>query len=420
MGDLFSIHNVWTALNPDQSISKVIVWLMWLIFFVYVAYLTVYYFKTAKKRVSRINSKIDKIIDKINTDGDTFFTHRQALQDYFSQIPDPILKRAWLGFDQSLISNKSKTRLFSTVDSHYFFNATAVAPWLSGNRLIVSVPSMLVAIGVLGTFLGLVIGLSGLDANANDTETLRAGIGTLISGASVAFITSIWGVLLSLFAGFIERSFERAIKGHLNQLNNKLSAFFPAISSEQALIHIEDASEQSKVALLTLHEKIGAELERSVQDLSVQMQQALVSSLESIMKPAIDSLVANSQQQSSEVLESLVGQFMEGMNQAGQTQTREMGHAAERLDGSLDKLSQITKASSEQNQQMIAQHRELTQHFEQAVDGMRVSSKYLAASSTQLGGISRDLLSVSRELGKGITLEKNKLNHQETEVNPYA
>ncbi len=138
------------------------------------------------------------------------------------------------------------------------------------------------------------------------------------------------------------------------------------------------------------------------------------------MKPAIDSLVENSQQQSSEALGNLVQQFMEGMSQAGQSQTREMGSSAERLDGSLDKLSQITKASSEQNQQMIAQHRELTQHFELAVDGMRTSSKYLAASSTQLGGISRDLLSVSRELARVPLLEKIKAHDSDDKVNPYA
>lgn len=150
------------------------------------------------------------------------------------------------------------------------------------------------------------------------------------------------------------------------------------------------------------------------------MQEALVSALESIMRPAIDSLVENSQQQSSEALEHLVGQFMSGMSQAGQNQTREMGQAAERLDGSLDKLSQITKASSEQNQQMIAQHRELTQHFEQAVDGMRSSSKYLAASSTQLGGVSRDLLSVSGRLGQVLSVGASRMAELETKVDRRA
>lgn len=416
MGDLFSIHNVWIALSPDESISRAIIWLMWLIFFVYTTYLCFYFFKTAKSRVSRINNKLDKI----SAEGETLFVLRQDLKQYFAQSIDPILKRAWLDFDQSLISNKDNTRLFSTVDSRYFFNAAGLAPWLSGNRLIVSVPSMLVAIGVLGTFLGLVIGLSGLDVNASDAASLRAGIGTLIGGASVAFTTSIWGVFLSLLAGFIERSFERVIKGSLTSLNNTISSLFPSISSEQALIHIEDSSEQSKVALQTLHEKIGVELEKSVHNLSEQMQEALVSALESIMKPAIDSLVENSQQQSSEALEHLVGQFMQGMTQAGQNQTREMGHSAERLDNSLEKLGQITKASSEQNQQMIAQHRELTLHFEQAIDGMRASSKYLAASSTQLGGVSRDLLSVSRELGRVPVLDKSKVNDIEDKVNPYA
>lgn len=394
MGDLFSIQNVWVALNPDESIGKAIVWAMWLIFTVYVAYLTLYFFRSANYRVSLISKKIKELTAQ---EGSILIV-RSELKQYFAQSTDSILKRAWLEFDQSLISNKDNTRLYSTVDSHYFFSAARLAPWLSGNRLMVSVPSMLVAIGVLGTFLGLVLGLSGLDTSANDTDALRVGIGVLISGASVAFVTSVWGVLLSLLAGFIERVFERAIKASLTQLNHTLAWLFPSVSSEQTLIHIEGASERSTVALETLHEKIAIELEKSIHDLSNQIQQALVASLESIMKPAIDSLVTNSQNQSSAVLEKLVEQFMAGMSQAGQEQTRQMGYAAERLDGSLDKLSQITKASSEQNQQLIAQHRELTLLFEQAIEAMRASSKYMAVSSTQLGGISRDLLAVSREL----------------------
>ena len=404
MGDLFSLSSVWSALSPTEPISQVIIWLMWLIFIGYVAYLTLYYFRTAKRRVHRINEQLAVL--QHQAEGPVAL--RTALRQHFEQQADSLLKKAWQRFDQSLISSPDQSRLYSTVDSQYFFNAPGLTPWLSGNRLMVSVPSMLVAIGVLGTFLGLVIGLSGLDANANDTDTLRAGIGTLISGASVAFTTSIWGVFLSLVAGFIERAYERAIKAALNQLNNQLAGLFPSVSSEQTLMHIQSTNEQAIAALQNLPTQIGAELEKSVQDLSEQMQTALVTALDRIMQPAIDSLVENNQQQSTAVLETLVEQFMEGMNHAGQNQTRQMGYAAERLDGSLDKLSQITKASSEQNQQMIAQHRELTLLFERAIEAMRSSSKYLAASSTQLGGISRDLLAVSRELGSKQVLESTK------------
>lgn len=429
MNDLFTIHSVWLALNPDEAISKVIIWLMWLLFIAYVVYLSLYYRHTAKRRVQSLREQVASISEeRLVAEPTALFDYKAQLRQYFSHSTDVALKKAWLSFDRSIISNKSQTQLYSTADSRYFFNENALAPWLSGNRLMVSVPSMLVAIGVLGTFIGLVVGLSGLDANASDTETLRTGIGTLISGASVAFTTSIWGVFLSLIAGLVERSYESAIKTRLAHLNTALAVLFPSISSEQALIHIEDASERATEALHTLHEKIGAELERSVQDLSTQMQQAIVSALEGVMQPAMDKLVDNSQQQSTEALEKLVKQFMGGMNQAGQSQTREMGQASERLDGSLDKLSQITKASSEQNQQMIAQHRELTQQFEHAVDSMRDSSRYLAATSTQLGGISRDLLAVSNEVRKRGALNVDRLapkpaaaaKQPAKKSNPYA
>src|SRR5690606_6070875 len=52
------------------------------------------------------------------------------------------------------------------------------------------------SLGVLGTFIGLTFGLSGLDSL--DPEQLRGGIENLISGMTTAFVTSVVGVILSL------------------------------------------------------------------------------------------------------------------------------------------------------------------------------------------------------------------------------
>ncbi|MGB3261957.1 MAG: hypothetical protein WBA80_13955, partial [Paenisporosarcina sp.] len=50
-----------------------------------------------------------------------------------------------------------------------------------------------VSLGVLGTFIGLSLGLSGL--NVIDPELLREGVSGLISGMKTAFYTSVFGVV---------------------------------------------------------------------------------------------------------------------------------------------------------------------------------------------------------------------------------
>src|SRR5690606_21018501 len=104
----------------------------------------------------------------------------------------------WREFDESLVYSADKTRLSNTLDAEHFFNYHTLAYGLTSSRLLAAVPTFLTAIGVLGTFLGLTLGLKGLQINAADVETLKDGISVMINGAAVAFMTSVWGVLLSL------------------------------------------------------------------------------------------------------------------------------------------------------------------------------------------------------------------------------
>ncbi|WP_270804972.1 anti-phage ZorAB system protein ZorA [Aeromonas sp. QDB66] len=104
----------------------------------------------------------------------------------------------WQEFDESLVLSSDKKQLFNSIDAEHFFNAKTLATGLTASRLLAATPSFLVAIGVLGTFVGLTIGLEGLVGNTAEIETLKSGINKLISGAAVAFMTSVWGVALAL------------------------------------------------------------------------------------------------------------------------------------------------------------------------------------------------------------------------------
>jgi flagellar motor component MotA len=62
-------------------------------------------------------------------------------------------------------------------------------------------PNMLTSLGILGTFVGIVVGLIGFDVNAID-----ASIGTLLAGLKTAFITSLVGILLAILFKAAETS----------------------------------------------------------------------------------------------------------------------------------------------------------------------------------------------------------------------
>jgi len=65
------------------------------------------------------------------------------------------------------------------------------------------VSNVMTGLGILGTFVGLVVGLHSFDATS--AEALTQSISPLIEGIKVAFYTSIFGVVLSLIYGTIYR-----------------------------------------------------------------------------------------------------------------------------------------------------------------------------------------------------------------------
>ncbi|TOQ08322.1 hypothetical protein CGH04_20465, partial [Vibrio parahaemolyticus] len=64
-----------------------------------------------------------------------------------------------------------------------------------------SVPNKLTGLGILGTFLGLVAGiyLASSGIGSNNIDEAKGALSHLLDGASLAFLTSIAGLITSMF-----------------------------------------------------------------------------------------------------------------------------------------------------------------------------------------------------------------------------
>ena len=86
-------------------------------------------------------------------------------------------------------------------------------------RLVEMVPDILTSLGILGTFVGLVLGLRGF--NPNSYEAMSTSVEGLIDGIKVAFVTSIYGLSLSL-------AFSYWLRGTLTSVSESLDRFLDA------------------------------------------------------------------------------------------------------------------------------------------------------------------------------------------------
>ncbi len=291
----------------------------------------------------------------------------------------------WVEFDKSLVSSTDQQHLYTTLDAAYFFNPKTLAPELTENRLLNAMPGILVAVGILGTFTGLTIGLSGLSGSTGEIDTLKAGINHLISGTVIAFSSSVWGVGLSIILNFFMKLLEGRASKEVHQLQNAVDALYKRQTPEESLQRIADDGEQSRTALQELHERIGNRLQESVQTLSTELESALTSALNEIMGPAIRSLVDSSSQQSNQALEKLVQDFMTGMNSAGNEQALRMNDAAASVNTAVSNLAnhmqQLFSCLETQQQSRLLSEQENTLRYNQQLAQMAEAA---ALRETQL------------------------------------
>lgn len=261
--------------------------------------------------------------------------------------------KLWKEFDETLVLSSDGERLYNTLDAAHFFNTSTLARGLTENRLLAAVPGFLTGIGVIGTFAGLQMGLGALELSESaGVDALRRGIGTMISGASIAFLTSVWGIFTSLLFNFIEKCLERGIRSKINSLQNHIDYLYPRINPEQSLVTIADLNRSSNETLQGLAEKIGDRLQEALVQTTDSIRTGLEDSLNQIMAPAIKSLVDGAQNGSQQALESLLDKFLEGVGEAGSSQKEMMQNASNDVRTAVSDLgNQMTSFLSSMNEQ---------------------------------------------------------------------
>jgi hypothetical protein len=308
----------------------------------------------------------------------------------------------WQEFDESLVYSAEGTKLSNTLDADHFFNERTLARSLTGNRLLAAVPAFLTALGVLGTFAGLQLGLASLELTSeSDVNVLKSGIFSMMSGASTAFVTSVWGVALSLLFNFYEKSLERIVRKKIAALQDLIDFLYPRITTEQTLIRISDSSNITSRTMQTLAEQIGdrlqqslmqasesirigmnenlAAVQQSMASISDNMREGLEKGMYEILKPAVDSISQSAQTSSGQMVETLVSQFLGGVDKAGAVQQEAMESAADKVQSAVEgmgaqmnvimqALEAHGRAAQESSQQAITNITQAMQDSQSAFD----------------------------------------------------
>ena len=188
-----------------------------------------------------------------------------------------------------------------------YINEDTIIYATGGTRLAELTPGILVSLGILGTSLGLVMGLSGLTLSASDTSTLLAGMEKLIAGMSTAFLTSIAGVVASIAFNLINNHYVGKCEKAIDRFCDVFSLYaMPKPVSEET-------------AMLTLQQEQTAYIRQAVEEISqkmaVQVEQSIMRAMLPVQR-SMDNFILAATQAQVEGVDRIAQVFVQRMNVA--------------------------------------------------------------------------------------------------------
>ena len=379
------------GLGQPDGLSAAVVAILWLCFFVGLGYVTKIYINS-RNNIDRLQTILSEVKPE------EIAEKRRDIKNRINSTSS--VSELWDEFDESLVTSHDGKYLFNVFNAAFFFNPDSLAGKLVENRLLAAMPAILTAIGVIGTFAGLQLGLKGVDLSA-ESDAMRQQINILIGGAAVAFMTSVWGVLCSLVFNILEKLLEQSIRSRISQLQARIDCLFKRTNAEQTLISIEDHSKESRETLQGLAERIGSKMQEAVMQVSDNMQ----SSLETVLGPAINTMVeaasdlSKRQAQGAEqALDGLIGSFLETFSREGATQREMMESASRDVQDAVANLGtsmvSFMARLEEQQERVNADNRERNSFLEQQIRSLGTQHQTQNESlSNQLNEAISELLS---------------------------
>ncbi len=203
-------------------------------------------------------------------------------------------------------------------DIEDYINEDSVIDKPGHSQLAELIPSLLTSLGILGTFIGLMEGLTSV--NFSDAQGTMDSIPLLLTGMRFAFATSVAGITCSLlFNMFYRMSVGRACRA----LDSFDEAFYelamPRPLSPEVQLICQKQDEEERLARIA--EAVGNRVASS-------LEKAVSRAMDPLTK-SLDTFIQGATQEQVEGVRRIVGQFVSQMNAQLSGQMTTLGHTME-------------------------------------------------------------------------------------------
>ena len=345
----------------------------------------------------------------------------EELTDQLSRLPT--ISDGWAAFRKTLVIDEDELlgtrQISSTQNIGHFLNEASITGRAIDIRFYQSMPNMFVGVGLLFTFLGLILALLSASAGVSAVNVADAqqALKGLLGAAGFKFLSSLAGLLSSLVFSWRENARLYKVDNAISDINKSIELAFTPISTELLAYQRNKLLERQEALLreqLDESRQMTAQIKRFETDFAVSIATALdnklspkIEELASTLSGATTQLLEKIGSVNENALDIMVKDFGKVMSEGTGQQVTEMSEAiksiSERLEATGTVLEDKFKGAGDDiasgatllNEIMINLKAELVD-FQQVVNQLNVNGEKI---TSLLGTNVIDLSTLHRELG---------------------
>lgn len=286
---------------------------------------------------------------------------------------NPALRHGWAEYRDTLHGQKSLnsmgmlevTRWRATAMANMFFTEQTVVDGPLKTEFYKHLPGILTGLGIIGTFLGLILGLQGFKVST-DAAIAQQSLENLLGSVGGAFVVSGTAIALAMLVTLIEKLTLNKRYSDLENFCALIDGLFDTGAGEEYLQRLVEASETSATQAMQMKESLVTDLKQVLTELtqqqiatmtstSQQLGHAISASLsEGLTEPltrisdAVTTVGQNQGDAVNKMLTDVLGSFAEKMEGMFGTQLRGMNEM-------MAETASTIRQTSERFEQLAAQ-----------------------------------------------------------------
>ena len=264
-------------------------------------------------------------------------------------VTHKVIGSAWREFDETLVkpeANSTGQVITNTVRPGVFLNADLTRSHSFGLKMMPSIPGYFVGVGLLLTFIGLVLALdtAGRAVASENADAMQDATKELLRVASFKFATSIAGLGSSIILGFVFRSIGIIIDGSFTRLCDEVEKRLLYRSPQSISVEMAASLREQRDYLKDITQ--GDFFQRFGQEFEPRLQNAVSLAMAPVVS-GIQDAVGELTNQSRSGTENLVGEFTKSLQQGAGTEMKELAASIGAMQLNLVSMQDAMKRTSE-------------------------------------------------------------------------